>query len=477
MARQGLSLPIGELEKGIRDPQKASAADLPENFTALVALGFLRELDTILKEAPVTRNGSTVQFPLTYKRLAGAPLLASSIFRLGRYANSTFTFTDGIRTASNKDPFEEHLRTLAQALGKYHQKHGSYPPPAIYDREGRPVLSWRVALLPFLGEEPLYKSFKLDEPWDSLHNKRLLKRMPKALQDPTYSFGSPRGKTAIQVFAGENTVFEGKKGIRQSEVARPVILLAHLANDVEVYWTKPADVSYASDKPLPDFYGKYGTRIPVLLTDGTYRAIEKSMDEKSVRALIERSAQRPAKTDRPAQPGDLGAIWNELIQNDDEGTKKAWQGIAVMSKSPERAVPFVKARVKVVPAPDPKRIAQCLADLDSNIFKKRVQAVTELEELGDLALRAIDNKLGDKSISLEAHRHLEALAQKAKTVLSGEELRSLRAVEILEQVGTPEARAVLADLSRGGDGAVLTEQARRALARLAQRSQGSEVER
>src|SRR5262249_24276164 len=158
-------------------------------------------------------------------------------------------------------------------------------------------------------------------------------------------------------------------------------------------------------------------------------------------------------------------------------TKKAWQGIAAMSKTPDRAVPFAKARVKAVPAPDPKRIAQCLANLDSNIFKKRVQAVTDLEELGNLALRAIDEKLGDKSISLEAHRHLEALAQKAKSVLSGEELRSLRAVEILEQIGTPEARAVLADLSRGGEGAVLTEQARRALARLGRRSQASKGER
>ena len=366
---------------------------------------------------------------------------------------------------------EEQLRTLAQALDKYRQKHGNYPPPAIYDRDGRPVLSWRVALLPFLGEETLYKSFKLDEPWDSLNNKRLLKKVPKILQSVNFAYDpSPSGKTMIQVFAGENAVFDSKKGIRQSEIARPAILLAHVASDVEVYWTKPADVVYAPDQPVPDVYGKYGTRIKVLMTDGTYRDIEKSMDEKSVRALIERSAQRSVKADRPEQHGDLEAIWNELIQNDNAGTKKAWQGIAAMSKTPERTVAFVKARVKAVPAPDPKRIAQCLADLDSTIFKKRVQAVTELEQFGELALAAIDEKLADKSISLEAHRHLEALAQKAKTVLSAEELRSVRAVEILEQIGSPEARAVLANLSRGGDGAVLTEQARRTLARLEQRS-------
>src|SRR5262249_27464286 len=230
MARQGLSVPIGELEKAIRDPKKASSADLPQNFAALVALGVLRELDTILNEAPVTRNGSTVQFPLAYKRLAGAPLFASSIFFLGQNANATFTTVgQRIGQASAKDLVEEQLRTLAQAFDKYREKHGDYPPPAIYDRDGRPVLSWRVALLPFLGEETLYKSFKLDEPWDSLHNKRLLKKMPKILQAKIDFDGSPSGKTMIQVFAGENTVFEGKKGTRESEIARPAILLAQVA--------------------------------------------------------------------------------------------------------------------------------------------------------------------------------------------------------------------------------------------------------
>src|SRR5207253_10812756 len=129
----------------------------------------------------------------------------------------------------------------------------------------------------------------------------------------------------------------------------------------------------------------------------------------------------------------------------------------------------LKERVKPAPHADLKRIAQCLADLESNIFKKRAQAIADLEGFRESALPAIDKKLADKSYSLEARRRLELLAQNAKTVLSGEELRSLRAVEILEQAGTPDARAVLGDLSRGGEGAVLTAQARRALARLAQR--------
>jgi HEAT repeat protein len=86
-----------------------------------------------------------------------------------------------------------------------------------------------------------------------------------------------------------------------------------------------------------------------------------------------------------------------------------------------------------------------------------------------LAHAAIDKKLADKAIPLETRRQLEALGQKTKTILSADDLRNLRAVEILSQIGTPEARAILGDLAAGGEGAVLTEQARKALARLALR--------
>src|SRR5205085_6360465 len=107
----------------------------------------------------------------------------------------------------------------------------------------------------------LYNEFKLDEPWDSLHNKRLLKKLPPELQGnaPRYSRrAGGRWKTPTQVFVGENTAFGGKKGVRKSDVDGQTILLAHLPDEAGVYWTKPADISYAADGPLPDLAGKRG---------------------------------------------------------------------------------------------------------------------------------------------------------------------------------------------------------------------------
>lgn len=478
LARQGLSWPIGELEKTLHDPAKSSVADLPENFGALMALGFLRDLDTLLKQAPVQRQDLAVKVPLRYGKThlgdpAGLPMVSMlvAMTALGTNASKTFATVSGRIGEPAKDPVEEHLRNLAQALDKYRVKHGSYPPQAIYDREGRPVLSWRVALLPYLGEEALYNEFKLDEPWDSLHNKRLLKKLPNTLKSPnSYRWGAGRWKATTQVFTGKGTLFEGKKGLRKPEAAKGAILLAHLTDNEAVYWTKPADLAYAPDKPLPVLFGKYGPAFQVLLADGTYRTIDRTTEEKALRALIQRSGDEPPQETRAPQLGQLEAIWNDFTMNDEAGTTKAWQGISTAIKSPAVAVPFLKQRVQVVPRVDADRLNQWLADLDSEDFKTREKATKELEGLGELAVSALEKKIGEKTLSLEARRRLETLLQNSKTSLSGEELRGIRAVEVLEGIGTPDALVVLDKLAHGGEGAVVTEHARKAVARLAQRS-------
>jgi hypothetical protein len=296
LGRQGLAFPIAELENMLKGTERASSDDIAGNFSMLVALGFLREVDTILKEAPVQRQGQAVKLAVDYKRLESSQMLfVFSLFSVGRYASSTFDFIDE-KFRDGKDPVEEHLKTLADALEKYHAKHGSYPPAALCDGEGRPVLSWRVALLPYLGEEALYNEFKLDEPWDSLHNKRLLKKLPKALQPVEHRRRSSRLKTMTQVFTGEKTVFDGKKGVRKTDVDKQTILLAYLPAEANVYWTKPADFSYAAEKPLSALFGKHGhERIKVMLQDGSFRNIDKNTDEKALRGLIERRGNKPPK--------------------------------------------------------------------------------------------------------------------------------------------------------------------------------------
>src|SRR5262245_13041155 len=69
---------------------------------------------------------------------------------------------------------QAHLREIGKGLNRYAGKQGSYPAQAIYGKDGKPLLSWRVALLPSLEEQALYDQFHLDEPWDSEHNQKLI---------------------------------------------------------------------------------------------------------------------------------------------------------------------------------------------------------------------------------------------------------------------------------------------------------------
>src|SRR5262249_51180323 len=77
-----------------------------------------------------------------------------------------------------------NLKAIAVAMHAYHDEHGYFPPAASYGKDGKPLLSWRVSLLPDLNEGDLYKQFHLAEPWDSPHNKTLLAKMPKVYRIP-----------------------------------------------------------------------------------------------------------------------------------------------------------------------------------------------------------------------------------------------------------------------------------------------------
>ena len=106
------------------------------------------------------------------------------------------------------------LRQIGVALHGAAAKDGHFPPPAIYDASGKPLLSWRVAILPYLGEEELYKQFRLDEPWDSKANRRLEAKMPSVFRGR----GSATSRTTHYLaVVGEGYAFFGQHGRAISE--------------------------------------------------------------------------------------------------------------------------------------------------------------------------------------------------------------------------------------------------------------------
>src|SRR5205085_607175 len=101
-----------------------------------------------------------------------------------------------------------NLKQIGLAFHNYADQKDGFPAAAITGPGGKPLLSWRVAILPYIEQQALYQKFKLDEPWDSPHNKELIKYMPTVYACPSRNRDAEPGMTAYRVFAGKDTLLE-----------------------------------------------------------------------------------------------------------------------------------------------------------------------------------------------------------------------------------------------------------------------------
>jgi RNA polymerase sigma factor (sigma-70 family) len=162
---------------------------------------------------------------------------------------------DKVREAAARAQCTNNLKQIGIALHNYHDQHGSLPAHAIYSKDGKtPLLSWRVAILPYIDQNELYKEFKLDEPWDSPTNKELMVKMPKIYGAEGLGEKKKGGLTYWQVVTGPDTVFDGAKKMRFTDITDGTsnTILIMEAKD-PVIWTKPADLVLPKekDKKLP----------------------------------------------------------------------------------------------------------------------------------------------------------------------------------------------------------------------------------
>jgi hypothetical protein len=162
---------------------------------------------------------------------------------------------------------QKKLRQLGLAMSNYHSARNKFPGAAILSRDGKktPLLSWRVAILPEIEQDNLYRQFKLDEPWDSDHNKKLIPLMPGVYQ-PVRREHPDGGRTYYQVFTGKLGPFgEGREPRLQhfTDGTSNTFLIAE--GERAVVWTKPEDMEY--DGPGKD-EGKDKTKLDYKLKNG-----------------------------------------------------------------------------------------------------------------------------------------------------------------------------------------------------------------
>jgi hypothetical protein len=197
--------------------------------------------------------------------------------------------TQRVRGAAESVQSSNNLKQMALACHNWHATYGHWPQPAIYGKDGKPLLSWRVALLPYMEQDQLYKQFKLDEPWDSEHNKKLIPLMPKVYEIP--STIKP-GQTFYQVFTGPETAFplDATKKLRlpASFTDGTSNTLAIVEAAKAVPWTKPEDIPLTEQLDASKLLGNHHGRGTFLAAfcDGTVRPLPLKLDAKILRALI-----------------------------------------------------------------------------------------------------------------------------------------------------------------------------------------------
>jgi hypothetical protein len=162
----------------------------------------------------------------------------------------------------------------------------------------------------------------------------------------------------------------------------------------------------------------------------------------------------------------LEKLWADLSGDD---APKAYAAGWKLVAAPEKAITFMKDRLAPAVTPEPKRVRQLIADLDSDKFAVREQASKELEKLGEIVEPALRQALKGQP-SPELRRRVETLLALPATVRSPEVLRRIRAIQVLERIGSADARHMLENVAKGAPAARESQDALAALQRLKTRS-------
>ncbi|HEY7426842.1 MAG TPA: WD40 repeat domain-containing protein [Gemmataceae bacterium] len=167
---------------------------------------------------------------------------------------------------------------------------------------------------------------------------------------------------------------------------------------------------------------------------------------------------------RPSQlsPEQRRASWNALAARDAKAAYAAhWELVA----DPEGTLAWLCEHLRPMASPEPGQVARLITELDAARFSERERAAQELEKFGQTIVTDLRQMLSQKP-SLEVRRRIEVLLEKVEGLSQGRELQALRALEVIEHIGTPEARNLIRKIAAGASGTRLTEQAREALNRL-----------
>jgi prepilin-type processing-associated H-X9-DG protein len=300
MGRAELAKAKKELEAKLAAPTAKTprpAEDLVEALGTVFALGSVNRMDEALADPKfVTRDGTELALAVP---LPKGMLATTGVAGIG--VGLLLPAVQKVRAAAARTQSSNNLKQIGIAIHSFHDANGRFPMD-IVDKNGKPLLSWRVEILPYLEQNDLYEKFKLDEPWDSPNNKEwsqvMVKTFMAANATPPEKF--EWGMTSYRGISGPGAAFEAGKKLKFTDftdgTSNTVMVIE---TDEWVPWAKPVDFPFDPKEALPKIVpaGKL-TGFNVLFVDGSVRWLGTSVAEKTLKALFTRAGGEVNELDK-----------------------------------------------------------------------------------------------------------------------------------------------------------------------------------
>jgi uncharacterized lipoprotein NlpE involved in copper resistance len=283
-----LNLRAAEVELGAAEQRLKVAPDRPQ-----------AELEVQRAKIQVERAKALLQLHTSGTAQDGASTAQPA--QVGASTNGSAAAASGTKArsasgeqANDRTESMNHLKQIGLAIHNYFDVNRTCPPAYRAENSGRPLLSWRVLILPYLEQEALYRQFHLDEPWDSEHNKQLIECIPTVYRSPGSK--AALGITNYLTVRGPNTIFPGKDAISFQDVTDGscnTLMVVEVSDQKAVVWTKPDDFEYNESDPLAGLVGLRSEGFLAALCDRAVLLIPSSVEKETLRRLFVRNDGKP----------------------------------------------------------------------------------------------------------------------------------------------------------------------------------------
>lgn len=207
-----------------------------------------------------------------------------------------FSAITSARESAQRAQSMNNLKQIGLAFHIYYDAYKKFPANSV-DANGKPLLSWRVHILPYIEQQALYNQFKLDEPWDSEHNKKLADIVVAVYRDPTAELKP--GTTTYLMPASEGTI-GGQAALRFQDIldgTSNTLMVVNVAPERAVIWTKPDDLTVTQENPFAGIITATRKKFEAAFCDGSVRVISDATDPKTLWLLFQINDRTPIDYD------------------------------------------------------------------------------------------------------------------------------------------------------------------------------------